>query len=44
MTTTADPAPIRLVLDRPTVSLYSFFVVWGWLLYSFSPSVPLLSD
>lgn len=44
MTTTADPAPIRLVRDRPTVSLYSFFVVWGWLLYSFSPSVPLLAD
>ncbi|HEX5334057.1 MAG TPA: MFS transporter [Cellulomonas sp.] len=44
MTATAEPAPIRLVRDRPTLSLYSYFVVWGWLLYSFSPSVPLLAD
>ena len=44
MTATAEPARIRLVRDRPTVSLYSYFVVWGWLLYSFSPSVPLLAD
>lgn len=44
MTATVEPAPIRLVRDRPTVSLYSFFIVWGWLLYSFSPSVPLLAD
>jgi MFS family permease len=44
VTVTAEPAPIRLVRDRPTVSLYSTFVVWGWLLYSFSPSVPLLAD
>ncbi|PVU81277.1 MFS transporter (plasmid) [Cellulomonas sp. WB94] len=33
-----------MVRDRPTLSLYSYFVVWGWLLYSFSPSVPLLAD
>lgn len=44
MTATAEPAPIRLVRDRPTLTLYSYFVVWGWLLYSFSPSVPLLAD
>ena len=44
MTTTAEPAPIRLVRDQPTLSLYGYFVVWGWLLYSFSPSVPLLVD
>lgn len=44
MTATTEPAPIRLVRDRPTLSLYSYFVVWGWLLYSFSPSVPLLAD
>lgn len=30
--------------DRFTVSLYGTFVVWGWLLYSFNPSVPLLAD
>jgi len=44
VTATTEPAPIRLVRDRPTLSLYSYFVVWGWLLYSFSPSVPLLAD
>ncbi|MGV8978747.1 MAG: MFS transporter [Cellulomonas sp.] len=44
MTAIAEPAPIRLVRDRPTVSMYSYFVAWGWLLYSFSPSVPLLVD
>ena len=41
---TARPAPARLHRDRLTISLYSFFVVWGWLLYSFSPSVPLIAD
>lgn len=30
--------------DRITVAFYSTFVVWGWLLYSFNPSVPLLAD
>ncbi len=34
----------RLVRDRLTVGLYTPFVVWGWLLYSFNPSVPLLAD
>jgi len=29
--------------DRRTVGLYTAFVAWGWLLYSFNPSVPLLS-
>ncbi|QCB93428.1 MFS transporter [Cellulomonas shaoxiangyii] len=41
------PAPLpraRLLRDRPTVGLYAPFVVWGWLLYSFNPSVPLLAD
>jgi len=36
-------APIRLHRDRVTVALYAHFVAWGWLLYSFSPSVPLLA-
>lgn len=44
-----DPAPDvavrpRLVRDRLTVGLYTPFAVWGWLLYSFNPSVPLLAD
>ncbi|UZN01644.1 MFS transporter [Cellulomonas sp. S1-8] len=34
----------RLVRDRLTVGLYTPFAVWGWLLYSFNPSVPLLAD
>src|SRR5690242_1062997 len=37
------PAP-RLRRDRFTVTLYGSFIVWGWLLYSFNPSVPLLAD
>ncbi|TQL03954.1 sugar MFS transporter [Cellulomonas sp. SLBN-39] len=42
--TAPDPAPARLVRDRTTLTLYGPFVVWGWLLYSFNPSVPLLAD
>lgn len=38
------PARPRLVRDRLTVGLYAPFTVWGWLLYSFNPSVPLLAD
>lgn len=30
--------------DRMTIAFYGPFVVWGWLLYSFNPSVPLLAD
>ncbi|WP_028047843.1 sugar MFS transporter [Cellulomonas sp. URHE0023] len=30
--------------DRITVAFYSTFAVWGWLLYSFNPSVALLAD
>ncbi|WP_291762572.1 MFS transporter [Cellulomonas sp. 73-145] len=33
----------RLRRDRLTVTLYGSFVTWGWLLYSFNPSVPLLA-
>lgn len=29
--------------DRFSVTLYGWFVVWGWLLYSFNPSVPLIA-
>ena len=32
----------RVVRDRMTVTLYGSYAVWGWLLYSFNPSVPLL--
>lgn len=38
------PARPRLVRDRLTVGLYAPFTVWGWMLYSFNPSVPLLAD
>ncbi len=31
-----------MVRDRLTVTLYGSYTVWGWLLYSFNPSVPLL--
>lgn len=27
-----------------TLTLYGCYAVWGWLLYSFNPSVPLLAD
>jgi MFS family permease len=27
-----------------TIAFYGSFIVWGWLLYSFNPSVPLLAD
>ncbi|GEL93396.1 MFS transporter [Cellulomonas composti] len=30
--------------DRLTFAFYGCFVVWGWFLYSFGPSVPLLAD
>lgn len=42
MTRTAAATP-RLHRDRFTVSMYGVFVTWGWLLYSFNPSVPLLA-
>ncbi|HEY0189021.1 MAG TPA: MFS transporter [Cellulomonas sp.] len=34
----------RLHRDRFTVSLYGYFVAWGWFLYSFNPSVSLLAE
>ena len=43
-TTVSSPARPRFVRDRLTLGLYTPFVVWGWLLYSFNPSVPLLAD
>ena len=36
-------APTRIQRDQLTFSLYGTFVMWGWLLYSFNPSVPLLT-
>ncbi|WP_158373537.1 MFS transporter [Cellulosimicrobium cellulans] len=42
--TTQPPAPApRLRRDRFTLTLDGVFVTWGWLLYSFNPSVPLLA-
>ena len=47
---TRDDAPAsvedrpRLVRDRVTLGLYTPYAMWGWLLYSFNPSVPLLAD
>lgn len=39
----SDPAArTRVVRDRLTLTLYGPYTVWGWLLYSFNPSVPLL--
>ncbi len=38
-----DGAAPRLQRDRLTLTLYGSFVTWGWLLYSFNPSVPLLA-
>lgn len=43
VTTPRPPAPARLERDRLTFSLYGTFIMWGWLLYSFNPSVPLLT-
>lgn len=34
----------RLRRDRYTVTLYGTFVMWGWFLYSFNPSVSLLGE
>jgi MFS family permease len=30
--------------DRLTIAVYAVPALWGWILYSFSPSVPLLRD
>ncbi len=35
--------PVRLRRDQLTFTLYGTFVMWGWFLYSFNPSVPLLT-
>ena len=35
--------PARHERDRLTVSLYTYFISWGWLLYSFSPAIPLIA-
>lgn len=46
---TSDPSrePARTGVfhrDRLTFSLYGAFIVWGWYLYTFSPTVPLIAD
>lgn len=43
MTTRTAAALPRLHRDRFTGTMYGVFVTWGWLLYSFNPSVPLLA-
>lgn len=36
--------PVRFRRDRMTVTFYGPFVLWGWFLYAFNPSVPRLGD
>lgn len=36
-------APVRVVRDPLTLTLYGPFLAWGWFLYSFTPTVPLLT-
>lgn len=40
----ARPYPRAVRRDRLTLTFYGCFVTWGWLLYSFNPSVSLLAD
>ena len=42
--TLARTYPHLMHRDRLTWTLYGSFVVWGWFLYSFNPSVPLLAE
>ena len=42
--TLPDAEPPGFQRDRMTIAFYGCFAVWGWLLYSFNPSVPLLAD
>lgn len=42
MSSPQTAAPLRR--DRYTITTYGTFAVWGWFLYSFSPSVPLLAE
>src|SRR3954451_17121552 len=44
MVTLPDAERTGFPRDRITVAFYSTFAVWGWFLYSFNPSVPLLAD
>ncbi|QIK84917.1 MFS transporter [Sanguibacter sp. HDW7] len=39
-----DLAPTTFRRDGYTLTHYSVLVVWGWFIYSFSPSVPLLAE
>ena len=42
--TTVPPLATMLVRDRLTLTLYGFFVTWGWFLYGFGPAVPLIAS
>jgi predicted MFS family arabinose efflux permease len=42
LTADSPGSPARLVRDRATWALYALFAAWGWFLYSFNPSVPLI--
>ena len=37
-------AHVTVQRDRLTWSIYSYLGLWGWFLYSFGPSVPLIRD
>ena len=39
-----EGTPPRVRRDQLTLTLYGTFVMWGWFLYSFSPSVSLLTE
>ncbi|MEN0129503.1 MAG: MFS transporter [Brevundimonas sp.] len=39
-----DAVQDRFRRDRLTFTFYGSFVIWGWVLYSFNPSVTLLAD
>jgi len=44
MTTVPGLGGQRLVRDRLTLTFYASFIAWGWYLYAFSPSIPLIAD
>ncbi|WP_456826737.1 MFS transporter [Cellulomonas sp. P5_E12] len=44
MPTLPDAERTGFTRDRMTIAFYGCFAVWGWLLYSFNPSVPLLAE
>lgn len=44
ITPVTPPLTQALLRDGFTLTHYSVLVVWGWFLYSFNPSVPLLAE